>query len=117
MPRMSRIRRRLTIAMLVTAIIPVGVAIWLASKIIRDTSARFFVPEVGARLEYFKAEADEESARYSFKIECRAELSDTAKRELLAAVDRHLAELNIEYAEKRKSEGVRERGKNIFPHL
>ena len=51
MPRMSRIRRRLTIAMLVTAIIPVGVAIWLASKIIRDTSARFFVPEVGARLD------------------------------------------------------------------
>ncbi|HEX6274580.1 MAG TPA: ATP-binding protein [Polyangiaceae bacterium] len=48
---MSRIRRRLTIAMLVTAIIPVGVAIWLASKMIRDTSARFFVPEVGARLD------------------------------------------------------------------
>jgi len=51
MARMSRIRRRLTIAMLVTATIPVGVAIWLASKIIRDTSARFFVPEVGARLD------------------------------------------------------------------
>jgi nitrogen fixation/metabolism regulation signal transduction histidine kinase len=51
MERMSRIRRRLTIAMLVTAIIPVGVAVWLASKIIRDTSARFFVPEVGARLD------------------------------------------------------------------
>jgi nitrogen fixation/metabolism regulation signal transduction histidine kinase len=48
---MSRIRRRLTIAMLVTAIIPVGVAIWLASRMIRETSARFFVPEVGARLE------------------------------------------------------------------
>jgi nitrogen fixation/metabolism regulation signal transduction histidine kinase len=51
MARRTRIRRRLTIAMLVTAIIPVTVAIWLAEKTIRDTSARFFVPEVGARLD------------------------------------------------------------------
>ena len=51
MARKTRIRRRLTIAMLVTAIIPVIFAIWLAEKTIRDTSARFFVPEVGARLD------------------------------------------------------------------
>ncbi len=51
MARRSRIRRRLTIAMLVTALIPVAFAIWLAGKIIRDTSTRFFVPEVGARLD------------------------------------------------------------------
>lgn len=51
MARRTRIRRRLTIAMLVTALIPVTVAIWLAEKTIRDTSARFFVPEVGARLD------------------------------------------------------------------
>jgi nitrogen fixation/metabolism regulation signal transduction histidine kinase len=37
--------------MLVTALIPVAFAIWLAAKIIRDTSARFFVPEVGTRLD------------------------------------------------------------------
>jgi hypothetical protein len=35
----------------VTALIPVAFAIWLADKTIRDTSARFFVPEVGARLD------------------------------------------------------------------
>jgi two-component system, NtrC family, nitrogen regulation sensor histidine kinase NtrY len=45
------IRRRLTLAILVTALIPVLVAIWLAETTVRQTSARFFVPEVGARLD------------------------------------------------------------------
>jgi two-component system nitrogen regulation sensor histidine kinase NtrY len=45
------IRRRLTFAMLVTAVIPVAFAVWLAETTVRQTSARFFVPEVGARLE------------------------------------------------------------------
>jgi len=45
------IRRRLTLAILVTALIPVLVAVWLAETTVRQTSARFFVPEVGARLD------------------------------------------------------------------
>jgi len=45
------IRRRLTLAILLTALIPVLVAIWLAETTVRQTSARFFVPEVGARLD------------------------------------------------------------------
>ena len=45
------IRRRLTLAILITALIPVLVAIWLAETTVRQTSARFFVPEVGARLD------------------------------------------------------------------
>jgi nitrogen fixation/metabolism regulation signal transduction histidine kinase len=45
------IRRRLTFAILLTALIPVLVAIWLAETTVRQTSARFFVPEVGASLD------------------------------------------------------------------
>jgi len=41
----------LTLAILVTALIPVLVAVWLAETTVRQTSARFFVPEVGARLD------------------------------------------------------------------
>jgi two-component system nitrogen regulation sensor histidine kinase NtrY len=45
------IRRRLTLAILLTALIPVLVAIWLAETTVRQTSARFFVPEVGVSLD------------------------------------------------------------------
>jgi two-component system, NtrC family, nitrogen regulation sensor histidine kinase NtrY len=45
------IRRRLTLAILLTALIPVLVAIWLAETTVRQTSARFFVPEVGQSLD------------------------------------------------------------------
>ena len=51
MARRFGIRRRLTLAILLTALIPVLVAIWLAEATVRQTSARFFVPEVGARLD------------------------------------------------------------------
>jgi two-component system nitrogen regulation sensor histidine kinase NtrY len=51
MARRIGIRRRLTLAILVTALIPVLVAVWLAETTVRQTSARFFVPEVGARLD------------------------------------------------------------------
>ena len=51
MARRLGIRRRLTLAILVTALIPVLVAVWLAETTVRQTSARFFVPEVGARLD------------------------------------------------------------------
>jgi two-component system, NtrC family, nitrogen regulation sensor histidine kinase NtrY len=51
MARRIGIRRRLTLAILVTALIPMLVAVWLAETTVRQSSARFFVPEVGARLD------------------------------------------------------------------
>jgi two-component system nitrogen regulation sensor histidine kinase NtrY len=45
------IRRRLALAIVLTALIPVLVAVLLAQSMVRQTSARFFVPEVGARLD------------------------------------------------------------------
>jgi nitrogen fixation/metabolism regulation signal transduction histidine kinase len=51
MARRIGIRRRLTLAILLTAVIPVLVAVWLAETTVRQTSARFFVPEVGAHLD------------------------------------------------------------------
>lgn len=47
----GRIRRRLALALGLTALIPVLAAIWLAESTVRRTSARFFVPEVGQRLD------------------------------------------------------------------
>ncbi|HEY3493675.1 MAG TPA: HAMP domain-containing protein, partial [Polyangiaceae bacterium] len=70
------IRRRLTLAILVTALIPVLVAIWLAETMVRQTSARFFVPEVGARLERSLGLYDE-LAR-SVKREMRSEAETLA---------------------------------------
>ena len=47
----GRIRRRLALAIVLTALIPLLVAIWLAENTVRQTSARFFVPEVGTHLD------------------------------------------------------------------
>jgi two-component system nitrogen regulation sensor histidine kinase NtrY len=47
----GRIRRRLALAIVLTALIPLLAAIWLAEDTVRRTSARFFVPEVGSHLD------------------------------------------------------------------
>lgn len=47
----GRIRRRLALAIVLTALLPVLVAIGLVEITVRQTSARFFVPEVGQRLD------------------------------------------------------------------
>jgi two-component system nitrogen regulation sensor histidine kinase NtrY len=47
----GRIRRRLALAIVLTALIPLLAAIWLAENTVRQTSARFFVPEVGSHLD------------------------------------------------------------------
>lgn len=47
----GRIRRRLALAIVLTALIPVLVAIWMADSAIQKASARFYVPEVGERLD------------------------------------------------------------------
>ncbi len=47
----GRIRRRLALAIVITALIPVLVAVFLADSMVRQAAAKFFVPEVGARLD------------------------------------------------------------------
>ena len=47
----GRIRRRLALAIVLTALIPLLAAIWLSEITVRQTSARFFIPDVGAHLD------------------------------------------------------------------
>ncbi|HEY5372300.1 MAG TPA: ATP-binding protein [Polyangiaceae bacterium] len=47
----GRIRRRLALAIVLTALIPLLAAIWLAESTVRQTSARFFIPDVGSHLD------------------------------------------------------------------
>jgi nitrogen fixation/metabolism regulation signal transduction histidine kinase len=47
----GRIRRRLTLAIALTALIPLSVAVVLAQSMVRQASARFYLPEVGTRLD------------------------------------------------------------------
>jgi len=49
--RQGRIQARLALAIIITALIPVLVAIWFSDKYMRETDARYFVPEIGAHLE------------------------------------------------------------------
>ena len=86
--------------MLMTALIPVLVAVWLGETTVRQTSARFFVPEVGARLDR-SLELYQELAR-AVKASMRAEAAllgaDEGLRSAVAgrdraAIDRALARL------------------------
>jgi nitrogen fixation/metabolism regulation signal transduction histidine kinase len=47
----GRIQRRLALAIVLTALIPVLMAIWLAETTVRQTAARFFMPEIGTHLD------------------------------------------------------------------
>lgn len=51
MTRPGRIQVRLAFAILLTALIPVLVAVWLGDKYVRETGARYFVPEIGMHLD------------------------------------------------------------------
>lgn len=77
----GRIRRRLAIAIVLTALIPVLVAIWLAESAIRQTSERFFMPEVGARLDQ-SLELYQELA-HAVKSTMRAEAAEIAAQPAL----------------------------------
>jgi len=75
------IRRRLAIAIVITALIPVLVAIWLAESAIRQTSERFFMPEVGTRLDQ-SLELYQELA-HAVKSRMRAEAAEIAAQPAL----------------------------------
>jgi two-component system, NtrC family, nitrogen regulation sensor histidine kinase NtrY len=47
----GRIQARLSLAIVITALIPVLVAIWLGDKYVRETGARYFIPEIGTHLD------------------------------------------------------------------
>jgi nitrogen fixation/metabolism regulation signal transduction histidine kinase len=49
--RPGRIQARLALAIVITALIPVLVAVWLGDKYVRETGARYFVPEIGTHLD------------------------------------------------------------------
>ena len=66
---------------------------------VKSASERAKVP-----LAHFRALADSEEAQYVFQVEPEGKLSETQGRELLRAIDDSLAQLNIEYAGKRKSQ-------------
>ena len=51
MTRPGRIQVRLALAILLTALIPVLAAVWLGDKYVRETGARYFVPEIGQHLD------------------------------------------------------------------
>src|SRR5690606_22424332 len=85
MPPMAgsgRIRRRLALAIVLTALIPVLVAIWLVEKAVRQTPARFFGPEIGSHLER-SLDVYQELAR-AVKAGMRHEASAIASHEPLA---------------------------------
>ena len=51
MAQSGRIRRRLSLAIGLTALIPMLGAIWMARSMVRQTAARFYLPEIGTRLD------------------------------------------------------------------
>jgi hypothetical protein len=58
----------------------------------------------GALVGHFKAEADPEHGRYLFRVEFAHRLDRPLQRQFLAALDRHLMDLNLEYKSKRESQ-------------
>ena len=59
--------------------------------------------EVAVEFSHFKAEADSEAERYVFKIEAATPIPEERLRSMLASLEKHLSQLNIEYAANRKS--------------
>jgi hypothetical protein len=57
----------------------------------------------GVRVAHFRAVADSEQAHYIFQVEPEGKLSQAKGRELLAAIDEQLSNLNLEYKGKRSS--------------
>ena len=79
----GKIQRRLQAAIVLTALIPLLGAIYLAEKAVRDTSARYYTPEIGARLDQ-SLDLSKELARAT-KAVMRAEATAIAERSSLTA--------------------------------
>ncbi|MEP7049015.1 MAG: ATP-binding protein [Pseudomonadota bacterium] len=99
----GRIRRRLALAIVLTALIPLLAAIWLAESTVRQTSARFFIPDVGSHLDRslelylelarnVKALMREEAAEISMRPDLRSAAKRNDALALQAAVQRAFAD-------------------------
>lgn len=60
--------------------------------------------EAGVQIAHFRALADVPEARYVFEVEPSGPLAEAQGRTLLTGIERRLAELNLEYEGKRKSQ-------------
>ncbi|MBN1606705.1 MAG: HAMP domain-containing protein [Polyangiaceae bacterium] len=78
----ARIRRRLTLAIVLTALVPMLVALVLARAMVRQTAARFFVPEIGAHLD--QALGVYQDLAHAVKAAMRSSATAIAARETLA---------------------------------
>lgn len=82
----GRIRRRLALAIVLTALIPVLVAAWWAGTTVRTAVARFYLPDIGAHLDRSLG-LYQELAR-AVKAQMRQEAVAIAERESLRAAVR-----------------------------
>jgi nitrogen fixation/metabolism regulation signal transduction histidine kinase len=100
--RPGRIQARLALAIVITALIPVLVAIWLGDKYVRETSARYFVPEIGAHLDRslglyqelartLKARMREEATTIALSSRLRREVQNGDAAAVRAELERQLA--------------------------
>lgn len=98
----GRIRRRLALAILLTALIPVCAAIWLSRIMVRQSSERFFLPEIELHLSQSlqlygelaaavkaRMRANARTIAAAPEIRMSAEAGDT--RQLRASLDEALA--------------------------
>lgn len=103
MMRPGRIQARLALAIVITALIPMLVASWLGEKYVRETGARYFVPEIGVHLDRSLGLYDE--LAHTLKARMRAEaaaisLSPALRRAVAAKdADATSAELKRQFAE------------------
>jgi nitrogen fixation/metabolism regulation signal transduction histidine kinase len=101
--RPGRIQIRLAFAIVVTALIPVLVAVWLGDKYVRETGARYFVPEIGSHLDRSLGLYQElaRTLKARMREEAAAIALQPALRQAVAAGDaaRTKAELSAQLAE------------------
>jgi nitrogen fixation/metabolism regulation signal transduction histidine kinase len=127
----GRIRRRLALAIFLTAAIPVCAAIWLSRSMLRQSSERFFWPEIRQRLEQslelyqelagaVKGRMRSDTEAIASSPELRAAVSaldrERVARELEAAIERspELASLSVR-DESEQLLGEADRGSPIDP--
>ncbi len=103
MKRSGRIQRRLALAIVLTALIPVLVAVWLGDKYVREAGARYFVPEIGTHLDRslglyqelartLKARMREEAAVISLSPSLRSAVQTGASEAVAQELRARLAE-------------------------
>ncbi len=86
----GRIRRRLALAIVLTALLPMLVAIWIARSMVRTTAQRFYKPEIGLRLDQSLDLYQElaHAVKASFRHEATAIAADPELRAAVAKGDR-----------------------------